>query len=217
MRLAGALVAVLGVAAWPCAPALAARGPAPGVYDGGQTEVAARLLLGKDGRFKYELAYGALDEEAEGRWTADGDCAVLTSDSFKKPQFVLVKTGTAPAGTLQLDWQSDDPDEAQYFDYAVIGPDGPIAHDQLQNGGVSVDVSKAKGPLVVRILLEVYELASDPVPVTPGGGQALTFRFEPNEFGKVAFAGERLCDQGDGLELARFGRTLNFRPVKEGE
>ena len=42
-----------------------------GTYDGGQMEVAAQLLLKPDGRFQYELAYGALDDLAYGAgvWT----------------------------------------------------------------------------------------------------------------------------------------------------
>jgi hypothetical protein len=207
----------LGAAAWPAVPAMAADGPAPGVYDGGQTEIAAQLRLGADGRFEYSLAYGALDEVAAGKWVADGACAVLTGDPVTRPQFTLVGTAKAKAGKLGLELQPGEGMEAQYFSYVVLGPDGEVAFDQLKDDRVSVDLHKAKGPLTVRILFPPYQLASDPVPVDPAGGQALTFRFDANDLGKVAFAGERLCDNGDGLELKRFGRTLHFRPVDESD
>jgi hypothetical protein len=41
-----------------------------GKYNGGQMELAAELDLTADGHFQYGLAYGALDEEAQGRWKA---------------------------------------------------------------------------------------------------------------------------------------------------
>ena len=61
-----------------------------GTYDGGQMEIAAGLELKADGRFRYALSYGALDEEAAGRWTTSGDRVFLTSDLVTPPRFVLV-------------------------------------------------------------------------------------------------------------------------------
>src|SRR5512143_967782 len=61
-----------------------------GEYDGGQTELAARLRLGADGRFAYALAYGALDEETTGRWEFDGTRVLLNSDPVRAPAWVLV-------------------------------------------------------------------------------------------------------------------------------
>ena len=46
-----------------------------GTYDGGQMEIAAGLELKADGRFRYALSYGALDEEA----AADGRRAATAS------------------------------------------------------------------------------------------------------------------------------------------
>src|SRR3954469_6839333 len=64
-----------------------------GTYDGGQMEMAAGLELRADGRFNYGLSYGALDEEAAGRWTLNGDRVLLTSDPVIAPRFVLVSRG----------------------------------------------------------------------------------------------------------------------------
>lgn len=49
-----------------------------GNYDGGQTELAARLLLQEDGQFGFWLSYGALDEIAQGIWVVDGNRVLLT-------------------------------------------------------------------------------------------------------------------------------------------
>lgn len=68
-------------------PAIAAPEAHPaklaGLYDGGQMEIAAALELGKDGRFRYGLSYGALDEIAAGSWQAEADTIVLTVEQYE--------------------------------------------------------------------------------------------------------------------------------------
>ncbi len=85
----------LGLILWIAALAGPATAPTSdslaGVYDGGQIELAAGLELKPDGRFRYALSYGALDEVAEGTWRADADRVVLTSDPFKAPQIAWSK------------------------------------------------------------------------------------------------------------------------------
>jgi hypothetical protein len=53
-------------------------------------EFAAELLLKLDGHFNYGLAYGALDEEAEGTWEfKDGAVFLTTVPTVKPPEFVV--------------------------------------------------------------------------------------------------------------------------------
>ena len=54
-----------------------------GMYDGGQMEIAAGLELTKEGRFRYGLSYGALDEGAAGTWSAAGDAVTLTVEKYE--------------------------------------------------------------------------------------------------------------------------------------
>ena len=51
-----------------------------GLYETQQIEVAAALELQPDGRFRYVLSYGAVDEAAEGDWRFDGAAVHLTSN-----------------------------------------------------------------------------------------------------------------------------------------
>ena len=46
--------------------------PVTGFYRSNQMEVGAALQLDPDGRFKYQLDYGAVSEAAEGNWSSDG-------------------------------------------------------------------------------------------------------------------------------------------------
>ena len=83
MRAAFFLLPAITLAA---APVLAAdQHPASlvGVYDGGQMEMAAGLELTKDGRFRYALSYGALDEGAAGTWSATADIVTLVVQQYE--------------------------------------------------------------------------------------------------------------------------------------
>ena len=73
---------------------LAAAEPQPlvGFYRAHQIEVGAALQLDEDGRFQYQLDYGAVSEAAEGSWTSDGSAVYLTSTKmtgeYKEAEFV---------------------------------------------------------------------------------------------------------------------------------
>lgn len=73
---------------------LAAAEPQPlaGFYRSNQMEIGAALQLDPDGRFQYQLDYGAVSEAAEGSWTAEGSAVYLTSSKmigeYKEPEFV---------------------------------------------------------------------------------------------------------------------------------
>ena len=57
-----------------------ADAPAPtGFYMANQIEVGAALQLDDDGKFQYQLDYGAVSEAAEGNWSSDGTSVYLTA------------------------------------------------------------------------------------------------------------------------------------------
>ena len=53
--------------------------PVSGFYATHQTEVGAALQLDEDGKFQYQLDYGAVSEAAEGNWSSDGQAVYLTA------------------------------------------------------------------------------------------------------------------------------------------
>ena len=53
--------------------------PVTGFYRSNQMEVGAALELDPDGRFMYQLDYGAVSEAAEGTWSSDGTTVYLTA------------------------------------------------------------------------------------------------------------------------------------------
>jgi hypothetical protein len=50
-----------------------------GFYTTSQMEVGAALQLDDDGKFQYQLDYGAVSEVAEGNWSSDGQTIYLTA------------------------------------------------------------------------------------------------------------------------------------------
>lgn len=64
-----------------------------GFYMAHQIEVGAALQLDEDGKFQYQLDYGAVSEAAEGNWSSDGTTIYLTATkmqgAFKTHNFNL--------------------------------------------------------------------------------------------------------------------------------
>ncbi len=67
---------VLSIASMPAAGAAEVDGH---YYLQGVMEVGSELRLHDDGRFEWFLAYGAVDQLADGRWAREGDRVVLTA------------------------------------------------------------------------------------------------------------------------------------------
>lgn len=65
--------------------------PVTGFYVTHQIEVGAALQLDEDGKFQYQLDYGAVSEAAEGNWSSDGTSVYLTATrmqgAYKAPNF----------------------------------------------------------------------------------------------------------------------------------
>ena len=99
-----------------------------GQYRGDQTELVAELILASDGRFRYGLSYGALDERAQGRWESDGTQVFLDSDPVTPPSFTLLDQ--SPAGENEFRLKLDLPDgiSPQYFNALAVLSDGRFVY-----------------------------------------------------------------------------------------
>jgi len=183
-----------------------------GVYDGGQMEMAAGLEIGADGRFRYQLSYGALDETATGRWAVQGDHIVLTSDRVVAPRYVVVSQAHGEDGVLRVLIDFKDPYDQQHFDALITKADGTVATVQLGIDGLSWRFATANPPVSVRLLFGVFGLVSEPLPLNEG--HLIHYRFEPNDLGKVDFRAAPVTIAGDTLLLDRHGTTITFRRVK---
>jgi hypothetical protein len=129
------------VAMFVAIPSAIAAGPKPasvvGMYDGGQMEVAAALELTANGRFHYALSYGALDEEATGKWTMSGDQILLVSDHVTAPRYVILSQEKGPEGVLRIIMDFEDPYYQQHFFALITKSDGSVENVQLGIDGLT--------------------------------------------------------------------------------
>jgi hypothetical protein len=70
-----------------------------GFYTTHQIEVGAALQLDEDGKFQYQLDYGAVSEAAEGNWSSDGSTVYLTATRMEG----AFKTGNFNREPLKID------------------------------------------------------------------------------------------------------------------
>jgi hypothetical protein len=207
-------IGLLAAASKIAGPAMAQSGSLVGTYDGGQMEIAAALELTADGRFNYGLSYGALDEEAAGKWTISGDRVLLTSNPVTAPRFILVSRGKAPDGMLQLSLDVPRGLSRQYFDAVITRANGQTQRVQLGENGLSLPFTREGIPISIRIIFPIFKVTGESVNLDPGSGYSVQFRFEPNDLNKVDFRAEPLKIANGDLFLDRHGRTIRFRRTR---
>lgn len=205
-----------------CALALStpAQAAAPrclaGQYDGGATEIASRLDLSPDGRFSYGLSYGALDEQAQGRWESDGEKVFLVGDPVTPPRFALVSETPAEAGAFRLHLDLPDGISPQYFNALLVLSDGRTVGSPLGFDDWVLPLEDHESVVTVKFQLPVLNLESERIALTSGKASEARFTFLPNDLGKAAFEREPLAIDGRDLVLDRHDRIIRFRPERGG-
>jgi hypothetical protein len=192
----------------------ASRQSLVGTYDGHQMEIAAGLELKADGHFRFGMSYGALDEEAAGKWTMSGDQVLLTSNPVIAPRFVIVSHGKGVDGLLQLSLDVPKGMSRQYFDAVITRSNGETQRQQLSEDGLSLPFPSDDVPTSVRMLLPVFSVIGEPLKLDPSSGYSVRIRFEPNDLGKVNFQATPLKILNGDLLLDRHGRTIRFKHSK---
>jgi hypothetical protein len=217
LALAIALAALPAVAFAQIGPQIGPPRPGPrclaGEYDGGQTEMAARLSLGADHRFSYMLSYGALDEVAEGRWEADGAGIALTSDATVPPRFTREGPGAGAPGVLRIALDVPSGVSRQYFNALVRFADGRTIQRQFAEEGLELELAPGDRPVGVTLLLPIFDLQSESFALAPESAGEAHFRFTPNDLGKVSFEDAPLRFDKEDLLLDRHDRAIRFRRV----
>jgi hypothetical protein len=185
-----------------------------GEYDGGQMEVGARLLLKPDGHFRYELAYGALDEAAQGTWDfKDGAVFLTTVPAVIPPRFVVESDRPDPRGGLWVKLSNGQVLEgASQRLYLLYGKDEPPDMVEIGADG-HVPLPGKRWPTAIVPEIPVYPFPSQPIPIAGTGGHLIILRFEANDIGKADFRALRLSIDDGVLVMARrdLGLILRFK------
>jgi hypothetical protein len=194
--------------------AVVATAPADlvGLYDGGQMEIAAGLELRADGKFQYGLAYGALDEEAEGSWTVEGDHVLLTTEpAVVPPRFSLAEQkAAATPGAIEVSIVDPKGRALPNIDIAVTYGEGDPDIVQSREEPVVLPLDASRPPRSIVMAIPVFDVESDLFAVDAAKGTSFTFRFEPNGLGHADFRHTPLAIEKGVLVLPRFDRTLRF-------
>lgn len=206
---------VIGAAAWLLVAAAPAAASPAGFYQARQIEVAAALELKPDGRFRYALTYGAVDEVAEGDWTWDGETVRLTSNPMPRaPAFELVRDDPAPKGELYMTIEDPGSTWGGALDALATfeGTRDKVVISTDETG--RVDLGGRPRLVAVEPLVPVFGHAGGSFALAPDRGHRLTLRFNRNDLGTARFDGEPLATTGDGLGLTRYRTLIRFLPVR---
>jgi hypothetical protein len=203
----------------PAAPV--SRESVAGLYDGGQMEVGAQLLLKPDGHFEYELAYGALDEEAKGTWELRDNAVFLTTvPAAVQPRFVVVSDTPDPSGRLFVKLTKVLVEGMRQRVLLLYGPTprpDQTADEADVNDDGSIDIPAGKHPTAFIPEIPVYPTMPAAIALSTGGHRFL-LRFEPNDIGKADFRATPLVLQDGVLVMPRrdLQILLHFRRQPAG-
>jgi hypothetical protein len=197
----------------------ATRESLAGMYNGGQMEVGALLQLKPDGHFRYELAYGAMDEVAQGTWEfKDGAVFLTTVPAVKPPQFVVESDVPDSRGGLWIKLSSGAVMDGARQNIYLFYDDNFTASAQPDRVTVGDDgkvpLPQNKMPKFIIPEIPVYPILNKPIPVNGIAGHLITMRFEPNDIGKADFRALKLDIKDGVLRMARpdLGLGLEFKP-----
>lgn len=185
-----------------------------GLYETHQMEMGGGLELKRNGRFRYGLSYGAVDEEAEGTWTFDGKVVHLTSSPMPKPpSFELVHDDPAPKGELYMTLEDPGFEWGHPLE-AMATPDMKSGFEVSADDSGRVDLAGKPAIAAIAPRMPVYGSTGDIFQLSPERGHRLVFRFHRNDLGKVAFRNEKLELNGSGLTLVRYDTDIRFIRVR---
>jgi hypothetical protein len=209
--------------AWLAGAALLLAMPAPAVQAKDLTgdyraaegpDLAAHLHIGADGKFLYELAYGALDEQAEGRWRLVGGQVQLFTEPRPKPAvFRLDSMDSARDGGFSISVVWPDGRGIAGVDFR-IGVEGgePIA-GYTQEYGWTRDMPPDLKPTWIEFSEPYHGTASPRYPITSGRTARIKVTLIPNDMGVVDFNGAVVEADDKGIILHHPRGPLHFVPT----
>lgn len=163
-------------------------------------DVAGALTLRLDGRFRYFIAAGALDEQAEGRWVeADGRVLLYTEPKPKPAIFsagARSHTKEAPLKVL-VTWPNGE--GIAGVDFAIGFDSGAPVTDYTQDYGWTMPPGEHRIPRWIELVEPIHGLASPRFAIDIAAGNALTFILTPNDLGIADFEGTPIERSGDRL------------------
>ena len=175
-------------------------------------EAASELVLKPDGSFEYALAYGALDEEASGRWRVVGKQVRLTTRPRPVPPVFSAgaarRSGAAP---LIVHVTSPDGRGLPGIDLRVEFESGPpIADYTHSDEGWSMDAAERRRPVAVTLSVPIYGLVSQRFAIDAASANERSFVLTPHDMGRVDFENTALDVAPGKLVMHRGSSLLDY-------
>jgi hypothetical protein len=195
-------------AAAPAHPAVG-RAALVGVYRLHEHDVASELVLLANGRFQFGFAGGALDLQAEGRWTSDGHNVILNTEPRPVPAAFaagpVTRTTDAP---LAIRVNNPAGRGIALVDLRLGFADGHVVEGYTQDDGWRPHMDEDVDPARLRwveLSLHMYGLPPQRFPIDPAAGNDFAFTLTPNDLGTQDFHDTILPITRDGLVLSLLG------------
>ena len=197
------------------APAQAADCPTGMFVAQAGPDTASALEISTNGRFRYMLSEGAVDEFADGRWTCDaGMLRLTTTPAPKAPEFKLHKVtedGGAPFSIL-VSWP--DGRGIAGVDFILEMESGTPITDYTQGSGWSGDLGGRK-PRTISLSEPFYGTVSPVFPLPNNGRLRVEIILTPNDMGKAAFHNTLVTGDRSRLMLHWRGREIPYGPAAD--
>jgi hypothetical protein len=205
-----ALILAGPLAAQPQAP--------PGLYRAqAGPDTASMIELSTDGRFRYQLSEGALDEQASGRWTLDADGKVLlqTLPRPRTPLWSMEPIGEArdTPFSLLVTVPGANGEGLAGVDFRIGFTNGDIQASYTQDHGWRMALTDARQPAWIELAEPVHGLASPRFPLPERRNMAITILLTPNDIGIADFDRTPVTMTADGLVLHWRGRDIPYGRV----
>lgn len=170
-----------------CVPLLLAAAPADFVGEyrlSGVHEAAGALELTADGRFRYGLSYGALDEQAEGRWRLEGNRILLTTDPPPRPpEWTLVHVEKGDPALFQILLEGVSGQPVANIEVEVRMRDGSEEKASTRAEWLEAPLDGGQVPVSLQFHVPVFEVSSPEFAIDLEKGHRLRFRLDPRDMG----------------------------------
>ncbi len=177
----------------------------------GGPDTAAELLIHADGKFQYALEEGALDEQAQGRWTRHGDMLVLETLPKPVPPLFRLAPRSAPAPNAPTVFvTSPDGHGIAGVDFRIGFDSGAPIVDYTQYDGWKMPAGEHRIPRWIELVEPIYGIVSPRYPIADGPGGTLNFVIVPNDVGVVDFTGVVVNVLPGGLLVHRGQVEMKF-------
>jgi hypothetical protein len=175
-------------------------------------DAASELVLHANGRFEFALAYGALDEEAAGRWRRVGNQILLTTTPKPVPAaFSPAKAERTTQAPLALHVTWPNGRGIPGIDFRVEFDSGAPFADYINNDeGWQLDPAETRKPVAVTLALTMYDLVSPRFPIDAAKANDLTFILTPHDLGHYDFEDTPLDIAPGKLVMHRGQGTLDY-------